>query len=218
MGVEYAHYYVVRDLSWIGTMKEAEGVHDLLEQWELVSDPIPLFDLSGGAPREVEVDIDELTWSPRDFALIYPGVGECKYIEEIMGPSIYPEADSMSRYFQKIEFVCGTDFRIHPSDERFYVDTGTIQILESSLPTAFAPFDGTVMAEPGSPPPRVTMKPGRLPAPEGFTGVWRTALRFDCGKDVPAFAEHSTTAPGTEFLNDLCEVLGTDVLQIGFVY
>ena len=218
MGVEYAHYYVVEDLSWIGSLDVARDINSLLEQRDLVAGPLEVLDLTGGRRRKAGNALDRLPEGLGNLALCYPTVERSAAVERIMGPSFYPPDQIGSRYFQSIEFVMGTDFRVHPSDERFYVDLGATETVDSPW-SGFGPFEGTVLAEQASPPPTVVVESdGELPVPQGFRGVWRAALRFDCGKDLPAFIEKECSAPDVEFLAELRRVLATDVLQIGFIY
>ena len=45
MGVEYKHFFVVKDLSWIGSVSDASNVHEMLARWNLADRPPDVYSL-----------------------------------------------------------------------------------------------------------------------------------------------------------------------------
>lgn len=227
MGVEYTHFFIVKDPKWVGTFEHARRVHAVLEGRGLVAGPPAIYDLSEGNIREIGKGIDASIPIPANFHICYPEVQGVPGIAEVIGPN-WGGAPDEEQYLERISFIAGTDFRVHPSDERIYVnadgdpswqdrlsegrDQLRIRFLHSSM------FEGIFFAAADADPPEAEVQ-AEVELPDGFAGVWRAALVFECNKNVPEFAaEERGGVPCDEFVRELEEALGTEVVQVGLVH
>lgn len=192
-------------------------VNDLLLNYGLAQPQMhQVYDLSNGKTELLPTSLDQIPESQTNLGVVYPMVEGVPAIEQIMGPSYYPADNVGPRYFQSIELVVGTALRVHISDERFYVDVAGLETKPSEWPIS-AVFWDSLTTEQMTLLPTVVAE-GELPIPAGFTGVWKCALRFNCGKDLPGFIEQSNSAPASSFHDELTHVVGAELLQIGNVY
>lgn len=168
--------------------------------------------------RKREGGLATLT-SVRNVRIDYPFVTGTPQIAELMGPSYFPENQIGERYFQRIRFVVGCDFRLFPSNETYYV-----QLIAPPTQNGIAvlphPDRLSFPANASTPAPVTQVHLDEYcqdALPEGFTGIWRTGLELDCGKDLPRL-EMGQSLPYRPFVADPEEALGTCVVEIGYLY
>ncbi len=229
MGVEYSHGFYVPDLSRVYGVETARRVDDLLHRWELVSGPPKLFDLDGGRCRKVRAGLDRVTAPPANLLLRYGHVEGLPGIGRVMGPFEY-ESLPGEEYLSDITLIVGPDFRTLPVSEAWHVEV-TAPPRRNREPVEQYPdrpggpheFFTSYPADTATEPPTARLEPGRpdlgQTVPGGFTGVWRAGLQIDCGKNLPAWAYHSTGSdplPNREFVADLEVVFGTNVVELGY--
>lgn len=224
MGVEYAHYLLVRDPGWFGDIEAARRVHAVLEKWRLVGGEPELFLLEGGKRRKLRNRLLTIKQPPTNFIVRYPHVDGGPAVAEVIGPSYYCDVDNEERYFQRISIVIGTDFRLGPYSDSLYVEVTRPpnhdgdDVPPHSDGSCLWEFDDSYPAD------RNTSAPGtRIEArgklPRGFTGVWRAGVVLDCGKDRPRFDQHGFGVRVNErFRTDLEAAFGTKVVEVGRVY
>ena len=224
MGVEYAHYLLVRDPGWFGDIEAARRVHAVLEQWQLVGGEPELFALDGGQQRKLKGQLMTLKRPPTNLLVRYPTVEGGPTVAEVIGPSYYSDVGDEWRYFQRISTVVGTDFRIGPESESLYIevvhpptrDGDGVDPYPESLD-----LRGIYQSYPADrstfiPVTRIEAR-GDLPA--GFTGVWRAGVVLDCGKDLPRMDPYGFGVRVNErFRTDLEAAFGTLLVEVGQVY
>lgn len=214
MGVEYEHWFFVRDLTWTGDKAAAERVHRALHAWGLVPAKPTIHDLAGGGSTPVTRSLKDAPTIPPNLLLDYPMI-ETPKAEEIMGASAYPPGEIGPRYFQRLRLVLGTDHRLLVAGERGLTDL--VRSDTTPYPTGDAPLPA-YRTFPDGPAPEstLTLEGG---APDGFSGVWRSGLGLDCGKDVPAFpTEGYGPIPCRAFVADLEAAFGTELVEVGWFY
>jgi hypothetical protein len=116
MGVEYKHWFLASDPSWIGDQSVAARVHAVLSEWGLIAEAPALYSLDGGRQEKLRGLLGQLANPPSNLLVEYPMV-QGKVIAEIMGPSYYPEDTIGERYFQNIALIVGSDFRVFDGGE-----------------------------------------------------------------------------------------------------
>jgi hypothetical protein len=223
MGVEYAHYLVVRDPNWIGDVDVARRVHAVLDHWQLVSGDPELFELNGGHSGKLLHRLADLTVAPPNLLVRYPHL-DGRAVAAVMGPSYYASATDDDRYFQRISLVLGTDFRIGPNSEALGVRVVRPPVREGREVAAYSDgshlweFYDSYPADADTLPP-VTRVDSRGDLPAGFTGAWRAGLILDCGKNLPRIDGWGfgvrVSAP---FEADLETAFGTPLIEVGKVY
>lgn len=224
MGVEYAHYLLVRDPGWLGDIEVARRVHAVLERWQLFGGEPELFELVGGRRRKLRNRLLAIKHPPTNLLVRYPHVDGGLAVADVMGPSRYDTVEDDSRYFQRISIVVGTDFRIGPDSESLYIEVArppthdgddVAPYPEGSCLWEFDdsyPADGSTLAP-------VTRIEARGKLPPGFTGVWRAGVVLDCGKDLPRIDSHGFGVRVNEqFRVDLEAAFGTKLVEVGRVY
>ncbi|MCO6044393.1 hypothetical protein NG895_10795 [Aeoliella sp. ICT_H6.2] len=188
-----------------------------MAEWELKAGAPRVFNLADGLPTDSAL-LEELPGNANNFLVRYTGLEGAVAIEQILGPSVYPEIPAGDRYLQSIDLVIGTQLRIHPSNEYFYIDASDCETLAEPF-GGLAPFYATMAkADEHSYANLRLEREGKLPFPDGFVGAWRAALVLDCGKDLPKIFEKSNSVPGKQFVSGLEATLGTSVVQIGHIY
>jgi hypothetical protein len=224
MGVEYAHYLLVRDPGWIGDIQVARRVHAVLEQWRLVGDEPELFELDGGRRRKLRGRLLSIKQPPPNLLVRYPHVDGGRAVADVMGPSRYDTVEDDSRCLQRISIVIGTDFRIGPDSESLYIEVIRPPVHDGddvdSHPegSCLWEFDDSYSADGGTLAP-VTRIEARGKLPRGFTGVWRAGVVLDCGKDLPRIDSHGFgVLVNKRFRADLEAAFGTKLVEVGRVY
>jgi hypothetical protein len=220
MGVEYEHWFFVRDLAWTGDKATAERVHALLHAWGLVAAKPTIFDLAGGKSKKVTRSLRDAAAIPPNLLLVYPFV-ETPRAEEIMGPSAYPPESIGPRYFQALNLVLGTDHRLLAAHERGLAELVRAPRRGGAEVKPYPANDARVPAHltfPDGPAPEATLSL-EGDAPTGLSGVWRSGLGLDCGKDVPAFpTERYGPIPCREFVSALEAAFGTQLVEVGWFH
>jgi hypothetical protein len=224
MGVEYAHYLLVRDAGRFGDIEVARRVHAVLAKWQLVGGEPELFSLKGGQEQKLKGRLTTLKRPPTNLLVRYPHVDGGPAVAEVIGPSFYQEADDEWRYFQHISTIVGTDFRIGPNSDALYIQVTRPPTLDgddiASYPdgSCLWEFDDSYPADRSTFIP-VTRIESRGQIPVGFTGVWRAGVMLDCGKDLPRFDQHGFGVRVHEqFRTDLEAAFGTQLVEVGRVY
>jgi hypothetical protein len=214
-GVEYKHYYIVKQPSWSGdsevTVKQVDHV---LADWGLRREPLQWFDATRAQQRRL-VSRPIHGEYPTDLVVRYPGVDSCPKCAQILGPSSYPGTSATDRYMYGIDLIVGRSRRVLPNNEYINVITDPKDIIDVDDGGSRA-FFGTVSTTAGKP-VRSTIEISGLPVPEGFDGTWQCALVLDCNKDLPAFAEKSNVAPGVAFRLALEKAFGSELIEIGMI-
>lgn len=223
MGVEYAHYLLVRNTNWIGSLEIARRIHSILESHHLVAGTPDLFELRGGRKRKLRGRLDTLKALPRNLLVRYPRVDGGSAVAEVMGPSYYPSIGASDRYLQQVSLVIGTDFRIGPSSEALFIEVVRPPFQNGNAvppyeqPDCMWEFDDSYPADGSTHPPQTRIQAVRK-VPVGFTGVWRAGLILDCGKDLPKIGEHGELEINPQFVEEIRTAFEADLFQIGRVY
>jgi hypothetical protein len=223
VGVEYAHYLLVRDPGWFGDIEVARRVHAVLAKWQLVGGEPELFALEGGQEQRVKGRLTTLKRPPTNLLARYPKVKCGPAVAEVMGLSRYDLAEE-DRYFQRVSIVIGTDFRIGPNFDCLYIQVTRPPIHDGDDVAQYP--DGSCLWEfdDSYPADRSTFIPvtrieARGQVPVGFTGVWRAGVMLDCGKDLPRFDQHGFgVRVHKQFRADLEIAFGTELVEVGRVY
>lgn len=227
MGVEYTHWFIPRDPSWVvapGTAERVAGcltrhglvVPDAVQQWNLRTLEQLHRPLSAIEPQDNVVVF---------FSCDLENAAE---VTAALGPSYYadedPDIESM-RYLSGVVLVLGTDHRVHASGESLSVelvdpppprdvdDYGLHQLPLEDIWFSHSCFSYTVGR---AQPPVVRVQPEIT----GFTGYWRAALCIDCHKDLPAFIDDGDRAgiANREFFRELEAAFGCRLIEVGVVH
>ncbi len=91
MGIEYKHWLLASDLSWVGDQSVAARVHAVLDEWGLVTEGPVLYSLDGGRQKKLRGLPGQLAKPPCNLLVEYPMVtgGSC-----VAEPSRRPRADA----------------------------------------------------------------------------------------------------------------------------
>ena len=224
MGVEYAHYLLVRDPGWTGGVEVARRVHAILDQRRLVSGEPGLFGLEGGRKRKLRGRLLTLKTAPSNLLVKYPHVDGGRAVAMVIGPSYYDSVVEEERYFHGISLVIGTDFRIGPCSNSLFVEVVRPPIRAGRKVSPYAQgshlweFDESYLADVSTLPP-VTRIEAKRETPEGFTGAWRAGVMLDCGKDLPRTDEYGFGLRVSErFAAEIEAAFGTQLVEVGRVY
>jgi hypothetical protein len=224
MGVEYAHYLLVRDPTWIGDLEAARRVHAVLEKWQLLGGEPELFALDGGKRRRLRNRLLTIKQPPTNFLVRYPHLDGGPAVAEVIGPSYYCEIGDAERYLQRVSVVIGSDFRIGPDSESLYIEVRRPptrdgdDVEPSPEGSCLWEFDESYPADGDTSVP-VTRIEARGKLPQGFTGVWRAGVVLDCGKDLPRIDNFGFGVRVNErFKADLEAAFETQLVEVGRVY
>src|SRR5690242_2390683 len=121
MGVEYRHYLIPENPSFVPSSGVIKRIDAVLEKWKLkAGDPV-IYNLSQEGLSEVKAPVQSLIFG-QGFGIKYPSVDDQgPIVASIMGPSFYDEVTDNDRYIDSLKFVAGLDFRIHPSGETWNI-------------------------------------------------------------------------------------------------
>lgn len=211
MGVEYAHGLFVVDLAWRPAWAHVERVHAVMVRWGLAAGR-PAFIEAGDFDAEPLDEAEVARALPPNLELDY-GTVEGDAVARLVGPSRYGLPD---RYIQKLSVVLGVDFKVLTADgcgiEVVTPPAGADgEELESELISGLLGSD-IFPADWDATPPVTT-------APGAFTGVWRSAVLLDCGKDLPEISdEPGSPLPAAGFRAELEDALGTRLVERGWIY
>lgn len=230
MGVEYRHFLIPDNPSFVPSKGVIKKIDDLLQKWSLKAGDPKVYNLSKDSTALVNAPLDDLDFG-QGLAVKYPLV-EGAFITNIMGGSFYyyDDADiNDERYIQELTFVVGLDYRIHPSNEELYLEVkrppheSNVLIKpywdhDKILHTHAEAYHSTLSTSPPEVDIDVTNR-NRIIGQQNFLGYWRTALIIDCGKDLPKLSdEEFYKIPNRDFINDVENALGCNVIEIGEVY
>jgi hypothetical protein len=228
MSIEYTHYFLVKDLSWCPTKAHGEAAHQVLTSWRLVTGKPDLQEVCrrpGGRSSRRRVEARTIRSSgrlPDELVMAYPNV-EGPPVEAVMGAAQYcGRGDVFSPSLWSVKLVLGRDFKVlsatdfgmvstelEDDEEAYDWDDGTLAI----------PFDAAAEELPRTSVVARHPLDGRpISAPDGFTGLWRSALILACGKAHPLFVQGDHPfqgVPERRFVRDLEAALGTTVLEAG---
>jgi hypothetical protein len=224
VGVEYAHYLLVRDPAWIGGIQVARRVQTVLERWNLVSGEPELFVLEGGRTRKLHGGLTAIKAQPPNLLVRYPHIDGGRAVAAVMGPSYFGPPYDDWRYLQGISLIIGTDFRIGPCSESLYVGVVRPPVRNGREEAPYPQgsylweFDDSYPADRITLPPETRIEAKREP-PAGFTGVWRAGVMLDCGKDLPRIDGYGFGVRVSDrFAAELEIAFGTQLIEVGRVY
>lgn len=226
MGVEYRHFLIPENPSFVPSSGVIKRIDAVLEKWKLKVGNPKIYNLSSEGLSAVEAPVQSLIFG-QGFGIKYPSFEiEGPAVAKVMGPSWHhinvPDND---RYLSSLTFVVGLDFRIHPSGEMFNISVikppfeGATQLepyweYDNKLYTHAEAFHSTSSTTP----PEVKVEANyrnQVMEPK-FLGYWRTALVIDCGKDLPQVPdEGGFKIPNKAFISDVEEALGCKVIEVG---
>jgi hypothetical protein len=228
MGIEYKHFLIPANPSFVPKKDVIMKINDLLNRWNLKTGDSKIYDLTNGKNTVLNIPLNELDFG-QGLALEYPGI-EGSTASKIMGESFYGEVVDEHRYIERITFIVGLDYRIHPSSEELSL-TVVNPPFDNSIPIdSYCQFDNFLHyglhAEAYSSsiltvPPQVDVwvaDEERIIGGQNFLGYWRAAFIIDCGKDLPKIDERLFKIPNKEFIKEFETALGSDVIEIGEVY
>ncbi len=230
MGVEYKHFLIPENPSFVPEKDVIKKIDDVLYKWNLKTGIPKVYDLTNGINAVVDEALDSLRFE-HGMAVEYPSI-DGKPAAAVMGISyFYDDVIDEDRYIQGITFIVGVDYRIHPSSE------------ELSMTVAKPPFEGATAIEPycemdeflhyglhgeayncsiTTTAPEVDVwvaNMRRIIGEQNFYGYWRTALIIECGKDLPLLRDETLyKIPNKEFISDFENALGSKVIEIGEIY
>jgi len=190
MGVEYKHFLISQDPSFIPGNDVIIRIDDVLSRWNLKKGDPKIYDLSNGINKIVTDPLDSLIFG-QGLAIEYPGI-EGVVASNIMGRSYYDNEVSVDeRYIERMTFIVGLDFRIHPSGEELTMTVKTPP-LENKIPiTPYCENDEFLHyglhaeayhSSASATPPKVDVwvaDNNRILGGQNFLGFWRTALIID---------------------------------------
>ncbi len=229
MGVEYKHFLIPANPTFVPPQDAIKRVDEVLVRWNLKTGNPKVYDLTNGENTTVTISLDALDIG-QGLAIEYPGI-EGSQAANIMGGSYYQnEVSDEDRYIERLTFIIGLDYKIHPSSEELTL-TVKKPPLEGSTPIApYCDYDEflhyglhaeSYNCSLSSTPPEVEIwvaDEKRIIGGQSFAGYWRTALVIDCGKDLPKLSDDLYTLVSREFINDFEHALGSKVVEIGEVY
>lgn len=224
MGVEYNHYLIPENPSFVPTSGVIKRMDAVLEKWKLKAGDPTIYNFSKEGLSVVKAPVQSLIFG-QGFGIKYPFVdNEGPAVASVMGPSYNNEMADTDRYIDSLKFIVGLDFRIHPSGEMFNISVikppyeGATKltpywVYDDMLFTHAEAFHSTLLTTP--PEVEVEANYGQVTEPK-FVGYWRTALVIDCGKDLPQVPdEGGFKIPNKDFISDVEEALGCKVIEVG---
>ena len=221
MGIEYDHYFLVRDLSWRPSKEAAERAHQFLVGEGLVSEKPVLHTMKDRRSKKITgKSVENAGAIPDELLMEYPPQYEGNPGAEILGPCCYCGNGEFEGFVVQVELLFGRDFKLLTS-----LDMGPV----SSEVDAPGPhregwwsFDA-YPAEWSDQPPTATcdarnaLTGAPMDVPEGFSPVFRSGVRLACGKSHPMSVQENPFAglPSKTFVKGLETALGTTVAEVG---
>lgn len=208
MGVEYAHGLFVADLSWRAQPEHVKKIEAVLRRWKLVADGPPALHVTD------DESIDELGDAlPPNLRATYDG-GSGEAIATVLGPSFIRVPDDQ-RYLAQVIVVLGVDFRV------LCAESAEIEIDEAPRDDG-EPIDeceAFFILDARSFPASWAAIPPQTTASGAFSGVFRSGILLDCGKDMPEIGEEcDAPLPCTAFRDELEAALGTTLVEQGWIH
>jgi hypothetical protein len=223
MGVEYRHFLIPENPSFVPSSGVIKRIDAVLEKWKLKAGAPTIYNLTANSHSVVEAPLHTLILG-QGLGIKYPYLSDGNALTQVMGPDHY--GDNL-RYFYNLVFVVGIDFRIHSGDQSF-----DIKVIKP-------PYEGATPLEPyweyddlfthmeayhstlSTTAPEVEAKPflkNQVMDPK-FKGYWRTALVIECGKSLPDMPEEGDyKIPNKEFIKDVEDALGCQIIQTGSIH
>ena len=210
MGVEYAHGIYVADLSWRPAWHHVDAVREVLGRWGFVPMDPELYVLGDGAE---EIDEEAARGEfPENLMALYDGT-EGEAVTRVMGRSA-DDVDDLDRYIQSVTVIFGVDYKLLFSEtlEPEVIEpprNDGVPVEAAEVRQAYSHFAHVYPATWATTPPRTKTN-------TQFSGVWRSGITIDCGKDVPEIAD-TRPLPCT-LVRELEAALGTKLVEQGWVY
>lgn len=229
MGVEYKHFLIPANPSFVPSNDVIKKIDDVLSKWNLKTGIPKVYNLTNGETAIVIDSLESLDFG-QGLAIEYSGVQGFPASKIMGGSYYYDDVPDEDRYIERFTFIVGMDYRIHPGSE------------ELTVTVKKAPFEGTVAIEPyceydeflhyglhaesyncslSATPPEVDIwvaDKKRIIGGQPFLGYWRAAFIIDCGKDLPKLSDELYKIESKEFINDIENALGSKIVEIGEVY
>ena len=213
MGVEYAHGLFVPDLDWRPTWGHVGAVHEVFAKWKLATarQKVSLHEI--GNAGTIAIDAKRAAKAmPANLISMYGEIKGGRAVE-LVGASRYAIKDSQ-RYISSIMVVLGVDFKL-VSNDSFEVEV-TTPAKNGKVPVEIE--DDLVTGQPVFRASWTTKPPNtRRPRGSTFSGVWRSGIIIDCGKDLPAIDE-GEPLPAKGFRAGLEKALGTKLVEVGWYH
>ncbi len=220
MGISYEHWFVVRDLDWRPAKKHGEAIHRLLVDWGLVREKPKLFAVDEGHEREVQgAAVVRDGAIPDELWMRYSPMVEGEAAERVVGPLEEESVPEARPFIWAITVVLGRDYKIIDAPDFGPVSTS---LVGGRRPThAVGAIDAVAATWDQPPPPTevafsdpMTGDPREVP--DGFVGLMRSGVIFDCDRARPEFPRSSDSRlPNREFVRALEGALETGVIEIG---
>jgi hypothetical protein len=226
MGVEYRHFLIPSNPTFIPNKIVIKKIDDLMSKWKIKKSNPKIYDLTNGVNKEIVEPIESISFE-HGIALKYQGV-EGIIVREITGESDFGEdVTDEDRYIQEFIFITGSDYRIHIGCEQLnmVVKKPPTENLKIILPYCdcddlFYSHNEAYNCTEKTLPPEVEIdvrETERVIAGQNFLGYWRTAFIIEYGKDLPK-VETFFKLENREFVKDFEDALGTSIIEIGQFY
>lgn len=208
MGVEYQHWIVVADPSFIPWPESAGRVHDVLTEWGL-GGALELYDLgSGGAALR-----GTLNGPPANALLVYRDSVEGEVLEAIGAEVLDDSGDTAAGgYVARRLAVLSEELHVLGSSEEIH-----IQVIQGS-PTPTQGHRKGLWESHWAPKDALLRVRARSAHPLPFTGLFRAAVILDFGKSIPAVALMDERKLDPDFVEAIAKSLGAPVVEFGFFY
>ncbi len=225
MGVEYRHFLVAAEPTWLPQADTLPKVDALLRRWALVTNEPQIYDLTGG--RKNPVASFPSTGPGPGIAVVYPMV-QGPVVPTLFGPSYYKEDVAPDdRYIQGLTVVVGADYRVHWSSEGICF---TVVEPPREAGRDVEPYHAdqhlylyseSYPATPGTTPPTVKVEVD--PRAHGNV-AWKTtqgcgaALSFSPAARIYRPHRGASCSRVQLFVADVCQALGSRLLEVGEIY
>jgi hypothetical protein len=226
MGVEYRHFLIPSNPTFIPDKTVIKKIDDLMSKWKIKKSNPKIYDLTNGINKEILEPIDAISFE-QGIGLKYQGV-EGLIVREITGESDFGEdVTDEDRYIMEFIFIAGIDYRIHIGCEQLEITVTKTPTENSNTILPYCDCDDLFYSHSeaytcteNTLPPEVKFdvrEPERVIGGQNFLGYWRTAFIIDYGKDLPKI-ETFFTLENREFVKDFEDAIGTSIIEIGQVY
>jgi len=220
MGISYEHLFIVRDLAWRPTKAHGEAIHGVLVDWKLVRDQPELFKQTGTRFKKISSkSIRQGDALPDELVMKYSPMVEGEAVERVLGPLEEGSVPEAKPFIWSISVHLGCDLKVINAEDFGPVHTRLVD----AKPTYNNGSFEVVAAGWDTPPPRTEVRccdswlGTQMQVPNGFAGLMRSGVIFDCDKARPDFARKhpGRGVPSREFVQALESALGTTLVQVG---
>ena len=119
MGVEYGHWFLVRDLAWLPSSDSSTRIVGALERWGLGGEFV-VGDLDEGTPGRFEGTFDitsigllqDVAALPDNALVQRIGSVQGEAAHRVMGDSRYETVAPEDQYIQQLGFILGSHYRV----------------------------------------------------------------------------------------------------------